>query len=543
MQNVYSCHGLDVITVEGIGSKKTGMHQVQKRLADFNGTQCGYCSPGMVMNMYSLLESRNGKVTMEEIENSFGGNICRCTGYRPILDAFKSLAANADESLLALCNDIEDLGGLRTCPKSGVACAEKCSAAASEKSLVGKHLSLAFDTLHSWHKVFSIKDIFAVFGEIAEKPYILVAGNTAHGVYRRSLGLKVFIDISHVEELKTYKLNTDSLEFGAGVTLTEAMDIFTKSAKENKNFEYLNELVKHIDLIANVPVRNNGTIAGNLMIKNAHREFPSDIFILLEAAGAVLTVDVGSTSWSIFAEKTVQLSPKDFVSFDMNKKLLTKVTLPSYDPLKFIFRSYKIMPRAQNAHAYVNSAFLIELNAQKTSVVSAKICFGGIHPTFVHAEKTQAALIGKDPFDNANVQLVLNTLKGELDPDWVLPDASPEYRKELALGLFYKFILNIAPDMKTAAKFKSGGHLLERGLSSGTQVFDTYEKNWPLTKNIPKIEADVQCTGEAKYVNDFPSLHREVYGAFATANKVHQKIASIDASLALVSFRGWFIVS
>ncbi|KAL7051324.1 hypothetical protein ACKWTF_004429 [Chironomus riparius] len=525
LQNIYSCHGLDITTVEGIGSKKEGMHKIQKSLADFNGTQCGFCSPGMVMNMYTLMESKNGKVSMEEIENSFGGNICRCTGYRPILDAFKTLASDSNE----ICSDIEDWHLVKICSKTGSSCKGSCKARSSSQKGFIEPLTFSDDRM--WFRVFTSAEIFKVFEQLREKAYMLVAGNTAHGVYRRSPEIKAFIDISNVEELKSYKINTNSLELGANVTLSECMKIFTKLANDKENFSYLHEVVKHFDLIANVPVRDNGTLAGNLMIKNQHHEFPSDIFLIFEAIGAILTVSASSNwSFSLFGN-TTDLSPKNFISTDMKKKLLIKITLPAYDSKKFIFRSYKVMPRAQNAHAYVNAAFLLEINDK--TVISAKICYGGINPTFIHAEKTETFLVGENLFENKSLQNAITILNDEIKPDWILPDASIEFRKNLALSLFYKFVLNVVPNESVSEKFKSGGQSLKRGISSGTQTFDTYEKNWPLTKNIPKIEADVQCTGEAKYINDYPKMPNELYAAFVTAKNVHGVISSIDASEAL----------
>jgi xanthine dehydrogenase/oxidase len=157
---------------------------------------------------------------------------------------------------------------------------------------------------------------------------------------------------------------------------------------------------------------------------------------------------------------------------------------------------------------------------------------------FVHAAEAEKMIVGFNIFDNQNLQSVLNKLSSEINPDWVLPDASSEYRKNLALSLFYKFILNIAPNdiVQVNPTYKSGGQILDRALSSGKQSFDTYEKNWPLTKNIPKIEGLAQTSGEAKYSNDLPRLPNELYGAFVTATKPNMKIGAIDASDALVCF-------
>ena len=130
----------------------------------------------------------------------------------------------------------------------------------------------------------------------------------------------------------------------------------------------------------------------------------------------------------------------------------------------------------------------------------------------------------------------MNQLSNEIRPDWVLPDASTEYRKNLAMALYYKYLLNVAPDGTVLVKpsFRSGGTVLERPLSSGQQSFDTYERNWPLTKNIPKIEALAQTSGEAKFTNDLPVQPGELYAAFVIATKPHTRIGKIDATDALV---------
>ena len=104
-----SCDGWDITTVEGLGNHRGGLGRVQERLAAFHGTQCGFCSPGMVMTMNSLLESSEETPSKEKIEKALSGNLCRCTGYRPILDAFKSFAADAPEEIKQKLADIEDV--------------------------------------------------------------------------------------------------------------------------------------------------------------------------------------------------------------------------------------------------------------------------------------------------------------------------------------------------------------------------------------------------------------------------------------------------
>lgn len=191
------------------------------------------------------------------------------------------------------------------------------------------------------------------------------------------------------------------------------------------------------------------------------------------------------------------------------------------------------MIRAQNAQAYVNAAFLIQI--QNERIVSARICFGGISPTFTHAYATESYLIGQNLYENDILQGALACLSNELIADWVLPDASPEYRTNLAMALFYRFALATCPVGILSPLNVSASQPLVRPLSSGVQKFDTVKPNWPLTEPVQKYAGILQCSGEAQFINDIPKQQDELWAAFATADKANFIIGSIDASQALVS--------
>lgn len=234
-------------------------------------------------------------------------------------------------------------------------------------------------------------------------------------------------------------------------------------------------------------------------------------------------------------------SPKEYLALNMEQKIILNVTLPKLAPDQFLFRSYKIMPRAQNAHAMVNAAFLFEFDTSqpnKKPVKSCRICYGGINPKFIHAEETEKVLSGVDDlYTDATLKNAVKSLQNELKPNSILPDPSPEYRTSLAIGLLYRFYLNTAPVDRIKAAYRSGGIGLERPISSGIQTYETDDKTYPITQASPKYDGLIQTAGEAQYANDtfsVQSVEKELWGAFVVATEVHSKVVGINAAKALV---------
>lgn len=144
------------------------------------------------------------------------------------------------------------------------------------------------------------------------------------------------------------------------MSLTVAMETFRKYSYE-AGFKHLRHLAHHIDLIASVPVRNIGSIAGNLMIKHAHNDFPSDLFLMLETAGTQIHILKGPG-------RKQSMMLKEFLKTDMQHKIIYSVVLPALSD-EYEYRSYKIMPRAQNAHAHINAGFLFKLGGDGKVIV------------------------------------------------------------------------------------------------------------------------------------------------------------------------------
>ncbi|XP_075210160.1 xanthine dehydrogenase-like [Lycorma delicatula] len=537
---VYICHGWAITTIEHLGNRYDGYGPLQTRLAGNNGSQCGYCTPGMIMNMHSLLESKklegneNTKLTMKEVENSFGGNICRCTGYRPILDTFKSFCSDAPPSLVKKCTDIEDLleSCSKTCKNREDDLHESLQNYRSEfieLPYADSFFKISLEDNVNWYHVSTKREIFEILDGIDDNSYMIVHGDTAKGVYRPTRQLFHYIDVTGVPELHSRDVIDNSLKLGANVSLTDAMKFFYEVAKtKNTYFGYAKVLADHIDLVAHIPVRNTGSLAGNLSIKYQHREFPSDIFLILEMVGAQLMIEnpTGTSNLVSLLEY--------IMNTDMNKKVITSIVLPPWNNSAYVFRSYKIMPRTQNAHAYVNAGFIFKIDKNDKCKVQEKprIVFGGINPNFVHASRTEEMVVGKRLLDPNDLQQVLQVLSSELNPDHVLPDASPEFRKGLALSLFYKFVLSLSPN-ELKPRLRSGGEILVRPISSGQQDFQTDKKLWPLNQPVQKLEALRQCSGEAQYTGDIPNVNGELYGALVIAKKGTAASFTVDVKDAM----------
>ncbi|XP_069165338.1 xanthine dehydrogenase/oxidase-like [Procambarus clarkii] len=517
---VLGCLGWEVTTVEGLGNRFDGYHVIQERLADYNGTQCGYCSPGMVMSMYGLTQSQ-ASWTPEEVEHHLDGSICRCTGYRPILDAFKSITVQ----------DIEDWHSA-PCPRTGLACKGDCRPhqKAGGKVACQQRLPRTLQVKGAtWHEPSTLQELYDTLAALPDGTlYTLVSGNTGQAVFSPG-SINDYIYTRHIPDLSQVKVAEDGLVFGANVSISEVMaNMETAASTYSAGYAYLLQLVQMWRYLASTSLRNMSSWAGNLALKVAHPDFPSDLFVGLLGAGATITT---AGTDGVTATHTVE----ELLQVDLKgeRRVILEMSLPPMAEDE-VFRVFKVTPRVTNSVAYVNAAFRLRVDQANAHTVldTPVIVYGGISPNFVRATATEAALAGQSLEDEATLQSAFTALASEVVPLDDPAASSPEYRLALTQNLLYKTVLGII-GAAAGASVASGATVLQRPLSSGQQIFDPNSDVWPLAEAVPKLEAKIQCSGEAEYVSTVPTQPGEAVGMFVTSTEANARIVSIDASAAL----------
>ncbi len=499
-----SLDGMLVTTTEGIGSVHKGLDPTQVCIAKYNGSQCGFCTPGFVMNTHAFLQ-QNPSPTQQEIEDIYGGNLCRCTGYRPILHSARTLAkdydAAADETQECVIDpsfyvnfkkgmtpiSLEELPGYDPTPRA----------------LHFQSPGLEYDRPLTLSEVYRLK----------KNSSRLICGNTGSGVYQHEHS-KHLIDISAIAELGKIEKREQGLVVGAAVTIQELVDYV--SDMPDRGFQ---EFKRHAAYIAGLQIRSAGSIAGNIFMTQDHKDhgapFPSDVYTILATLGA--TVALGT-------EEGV----KEYPLTDMpGDAVILSFHLP-YTPQDVYIQTYRIARRVQMAHPIVNAGFRFRID--KGQVAEATVVYGGLASLNCRFPETEQFLLGK-PLNNETLREALQVLKKEVKEKTIPMDEegiSTEYRLRLAENFFYKFFLHatlaIKPEL-ISSRFQSAANHDVRPLSTGKQEYYEYPEIFPLSQSIIKRAAFVQASGEAKYTQDVGLPLGGLHGVMVKSSRPHARFS------------------
>lgn len=518
-----SLGGLAVTTVEGINVADGSGHPVQKALASAGASQCGFCTPGMAMAAYSLLEAKSpGIPTREEVRKAIDGNLCRCTGYRPILDSLGVFAAPsaAPPGQGAACasgvpKDIEDMGKAYCHSKGGATHARVAAPPprASEARFGDSVLWITATTLAQVEEV------------RARHPRIrFVVGNTMEGPYGPRVH-PVSVNIRDVPELRVVKVERNGITFGSAVTISNLIAALDRNVRRSPTT--FPAFIAHLSLIAGKHVRDNGSWAGNLMMQKLEG-FPSDLVTVLAAAKVLVTVSVGQSP-----PRQVPVGDEFFAL--PNDGLFVRDMFVPFSGAGEVAATYRTALRPWNAHALLNAGFTATLDGDK--VASVKLVYGVISRHIVRASQTEAFLTGKSLRDPAVAAEALRIVSAEIVPGNELqyvtitqPKGKDLYRKDLIPTFLYKFLITLMAKaaVPVPPRLARTAAPVDRPMSTGTQdVAD------PLGRGTPKTDSILQSTGRAVYADDLPVSAGTLYGCLVGATRAHAKILTVDASAAL----------
>jgi xanthine dehydrogenase small subunit len=388
--------GKALFSVEDLQQPDGALHPVQQAMVECHGSQCGFCTPGFVMSLWGMYLKQDGaKPSRCQVDDALSGNLCRCTGYRPIIDAAMRMgelpAVSFDSA--ALANQLAPLQ----------------RSAGTTYSAGGQ----------AFHAPRTLDELVAL--RAAHPAATLLAGSTDIGLWvtKQMRDLGDIIYLGHVGALKTVTESDGFIDIGAGVTLEDAYQALCK--------HYPDQLQEMWQRFASLPIRNAGTLGGN--VANGSPIGDSMPWMIALGSQVVLRGAAGERVLALedlyLAYQKKDMQPGEFVQS-------VRVPLPR-DGVRF--RTYKLAKRFDQDISAVCAAFAFTLDGD--IVRDARIAFGGMAATPKRASATEALLNGK-PWSEESLAAAMAMMAQDYAP---LTDmrASGSYRMKAAQNLLRRF--------------------------------------------------------------------------------------------------------
>jgi xanthine dehydrogenase small subunit len=416
--------GRALFTVESL-KRGDALHPVQQAMADGHGSQCGFCTPGFVMSLFALYKSQSAP-DRAAINDALAGNLCRCTGYRPIVAAASAMY---------------DLG--RRIPAAehdhltAPAGAASTAAAVAERRLVEQLRALRRAeglSMHHAEGAFHAPRTLAGFARLREAhpDARILAGGTDVGLWvtkqHRALGDILYI--GNVAELAGVQIRDGAIDIGAAVPLTDAHAVLAG------HYPDWDEMMRRF---ASPPIRNAGTLCGNV----ANGSPIGDSMPNLIALGTTVVLRKGAATRELpledlyLAYQKTAMQPGEFVE-------RIRVPLPSPG---LAFRGYKISKRFDQDISAVCGAFALWLSQGR--IERARVAFGGMAATPKRATHCEAELTGQ-PWTESTLARAMAALERDYAPITDMR-APASYRLQVARNLLKKLHLETAGGLGRAA--------------------------------------------------------------------------------------------
>ena len=399
IQFLFQIDSTHIVSVEGLGSA-AAPNAVQEAMIRCHGAQCGYCTPGFIVAMCGLFDSAPGEVTEGDLRDALTGNLCRCTGYEPILKAGLTVKRGA-------WRRIDELY-----PPAAIA-ADLIEHRAEPVRISAGSRELALPV-----------DLEGATRFKAEYPEaVVVQGATDFGVWcnKRGYLAEKILALGAVQGLDRIGLDDGALSVGGRVSLT-AFEEFIR--------DLLPELWRMMQLFGSPQIRNAGTLAGN--IANASPIADTLPFLYVAEASVELTGSRGS--------RTVPIGSfyRGYKKLDMAPdELITRIVIPlpkQDETLKL----YKVSKRKHLDISSFTAGFRMEANG---TIQSIRIAYGGVGPVVLRLKRTEDCLKGK-PLALESFEAAGEIARGEITP---ISDVrgSADFRLQLAENVLLKFYYDV----------------------------------------------------------------------------------------------------